>query len=85
MSKTILKTLAVVAFAMIAGYNVYQAHSETDGMSELMLANVEALAGYEYNPNISYGYRLEECKDSEGIITGVNVLYILENQNVIIK
>lgn len=50
-----------------------------------MLANVEALAGYEYNPNISYGYRLEECKDSEGIITGVNVLYILENQNVIIK
>ena len=74
MSKTILKTLAVVAFAMIAGYNVYQAHSETDGMSELMLANVEALAGYEYNPNISYGYRLEECKDSEGIITGVNVL-----------
>ena len=47
MSKTILKTLAVVAFAMIAGYNVYQAHSETEGMSELMLANVEALADCE--------------------------------------
>ena len=70
---------------MIAGYNMYQSNSKTEGMSELMLANVEALAGYEYNPNISYGYRLEECKDSEGIITGVNVLYILENQNVIIK
>ena len=47
MSKTISKTLAVVAFAMIAGYNVYQAHSETEGMSELMLANVEALAAGE--------------------------------------
>ena len=70
---------------MIAGYNMYQSNSKTEGMSELMLANVEALAGYEYNPNISYRYRLEECKDSEGIITGVNVLYILENQNVIIK
>ena len=47
MSKTISKTLAVVAFAMIAGYNVYQAHSETEGMSELALANVEALAAGE--------------------------------------
>ena len=81
MSKTILKTLAVVAFAMIAGYNVYQSNSKTEGMSELMLANVEALAGYEYNPNISYGYRLEECKDSEGIITDVKCsLYIRESE-----
>ena len=32
---------------MIAGYNVYQAHSETEGMSELMLANVEALSQAE--------------------------------------
>ena len=47
MKKTLLKSLAVAAFAMIAGYNVYQAHSETEGMSELMLANVEALAGNE--------------------------------------
>lgn len=44
MKKNLLKGLAVAAFAMIAGYNVYQAHSETEGMSELMLANVEALA-----------------------------------------
>ena len=47
MKKNLLKGLAVAAFAMIAGYNVYQAHSETEGMSELMLANVEALAGGE--------------------------------------
>ena len=44
MKKNLLKGLAVAALAMIAGYNVYQAHSETEGMSELMLANVEALA-----------------------------------------
>ena len=48
MKKDFLKVLAVAAFAMIAGYNVYQAHSETEGMSELMLANVEALAAGEY-------------------------------------
>ena len=48
MKKNLLKGLAVAAFAMIAGYNVYQAHSETEGMSELMLANVEAIANGEY-------------------------------------
>lgn len=47
MKKNLLKGLAVAALAMIAGYNVYQAHSETEGMSELMLANVEALAQSE--------------------------------------
>ena len=47
MKKNLLKGLAVAALAMIAGYNMYQAHSETEGMSELMLANVEALASGE--------------------------------------
>ena len=44
MKKTILKCLVVATFAMIAGYNMYQSNSKTEGMSELMLANVEALA-----------------------------------------
>ena len=47
MKKTILKCLVVATFAMIAGYNMYQSNSKTEGMSELMLANVEALAGNE--------------------------------------
>ena len=34
---------------MIAGYNVYQAHSETEGMSELALANVEAFGEMKKN------------------------------------
>ena len=45
MKKLILSVVA--AFAMIAGYNMYQSNSKTDGMSELMLANVEALAQAE--------------------------------------
>ena len=53
MSKTISKTLAVVAFAMIAGYNVYESDSKTEGMSELMLANVEVLAQNETSSKCS--------------------------------
>ena len=45
MKKLILSVVA--AFAMIAGYNMYQSNSKTDGMSELMFANVEALAAGE--------------------------------------
>ena len=48
MKKTILKCLVVATFAMIAGYNMYQSNSKTEGMSELMLANVEALANEEW-------------------------------------
>ena len=47
MKKRIFKGLAITAFAMVAGYNVYQSNNEAEGMSELMLANVEALAGCE--------------------------------------
>ena len=49
MKKRIFKVLAVAAFTMVAGYNVYQSNNETEGMSELMLANVEAIA---YGENI---------------------------------
>ena len=74
--------LSIVAIAAFASYNTYRSNNnETEGMSDTMLANVEALAGYEYNPNISYGYHLEECKDREGIITGVKCsLYIRESE-----
>jgi hypothetical protein len=63
MKKNLLKGLAVVAFAMIAGYNVYQAHSETEDMTELMLANVEALAQTEIIRCVSVtGGTLFYCK-----------------------
>ena len=45
--KNIMRITMVAAFALFAGYNMYQSNSKTEGMSELMLANVEALAGGE--------------------------------------
>ena len=46
MKKNILKATLVVAFALIAGMNVYNAQ-QSDIMSDLVLANVEALARNE--------------------------------------
>ena len=47
--KNIFKSLAIVAVAIFAGYNVYQSNNnETEGMSDTMLANVEALANEEW-------------------------------------
>ncbi|MBO5506491.1 MAG: NVEALA domain-containing protein [Bacteroides sp.] len=46
MKKNILKATIVAAFALIAGMNVYNAQ-KSDVMSELALANVEALASGE--------------------------------------
>lgn len=46
MQKFFLKIAFVAAFAAIAGYGVY-ANQKADTMSDLVLANVEALAGGE--------------------------------------
>ena len=48
MKKNILKATFVAAFALIAGFNVYNAQ-KSDVMSDLALANVEALASGEDN------------------------------------
>lgn len=45
--KKLVKITVVVAFALIAGYGVY-ANQKTDAMSDLALANVEALASGEW-------------------------------------
>lgn len=44
--KKVIKIAFVAAFAAIAGYGVY-ANQKADAMSDLVLANVEALARYE--------------------------------------
>ena len=46
MKKNILKATVVAAFALVAGFNVYNSQ-KSDVMSELALANVEALADDE--------------------------------------
>ena len=50
MKKNILKVTLVAAFALIAGFNVYNSQ-KSDAMSELALANVEALASEEGGGN----------------------------------
>ena len=59
MKKNILKVTLVAAFALIAGFNVYNAQ-KSDIMSDLALANVEALASGESGMQ----YRLFPCPHS---------------------
>ena len=59
-----LKSLLVVAVAAVAGYNVYASHIESE-YSDVVLANVEALADDEYylsdlNDNC-YWYEYQDC------------------------
>ena len=53
MKKNILKAILVAAFALIAGFNVYNAQ-KSDVMSDLALANVEALASGESSTTNRY-------------------------------
>ena len=52
--KKFLKYAFVAALVTVAGYGVY-ASQQSDAMSDLMLANVEALARYEVNPDCPNG------------------------------
>lgn len=66
MKKNFLRTLAVAAIAMFVGYNVYRSESKIEGMSELALENVEALAG---NPEILIAF----CIDADITCKGVGI------------
>ena len=46
--KSIMKIAFVAVFAAVTGYNVYKSNSVMNGMSEMALANVEALADGEW-------------------------------------
>lgn len=64
--KLALFTIATV-FVAIAGYNAYTG-KQVNPLSDLGLANVEALAMYEgdgnIDPNKAYGYKLTNCYDT---------------------
>ena len=49
MSKKIFAALIVAVVATFAGYNIYQSQRVESIMSDLTMANVEALAGSEIN------------------------------------
>ena len=59
--KKIMKIAFVAAFAAVAGYGVY-ANQQSETMSDLMLANVEALAGIEYDRP----FYVAPCKNGPG-------------------
>ena len=68
MKKNILKATLVAAFALIAGFNVYSSQ-KAEGMSDLALANVEALADGENGGSC----RWSRVYDSEGCVYHVCV------------
>lgn len=45
--KRTIKIAFVATFAMVVGYNIYKSQSVTTNMSEMALANMEALADPE--------------------------------------
>ncbi len=51
--KTLFKFAFVAAIVVVVGYNVYKSQSVMNGMSEMALANVEALASTECNYTLS--------------------------------
>ena len=66
MKNNILKATIVAAFALIAGMNVYNAQ-KSDVMSDLALANVEALAQSEGSGSSGCRYRMaSRCGGSGG-------------------
>ena len=68
MKKNILKATLVAAFGLIAGFNVYNSQ-KSDVMSELALANVEALADDGENPMCENGVAVWEnytCRGKDG-------------------
>ncbi len=62
MKKNILKATIVAAFALIAGFNVYNVQ-KSDIMPELALANVEALA----NPEVEIAFCITTSSRCKGI------------------
>ena len=63
--KKMIKIAFVAAFAAIAGYGVY-ANQKSEVLSDLTLANVEALAGSGEGSGDCYGcaiYAIGICKD----------------------
>lgn len=61
MTKNFFKAMTVAVFAIIAGYNVYLANAKTNVISDLLLANIEALSQGEVAISCS-----QYCNDGVG-------------------
>ena len=57
MKKNVVKSIMIAVVAIFAGYNVYQSNMNSNELSDVMLANVEALAQGESTTS-SCSYRI---------------------------
>lgn len=84
--KKLLKIMLVAVFVAVAGYGVYTSQKINNIMSELILANVEALANDESNggpvdPNKAYGYKLTNCYDKYGAAKGAYCASVMDQES----
>lgn len=70
MKKKTFRMAVTAVVVAAAGYGVYLNQAKANTISEIELANVEALAFTEYNPNAWYGAKLVMCKDRHGSCIG---------------
>ena len=66
--------LAAVAVVAAAGWS-YQQSKQYDGLSELAIENVNALARSESDPNEGKGMKKEICYDNRGSETGARCVH----------
>lgn len=70
MKKNIIKLTMIAAVAIFAGYNMYQSNVKTEVMSDIALANVEALAQDEAGDWYCVGEFYTCILDEQGRIYG---------------
>lgn len=70
MKKVFFRSLAVATIAVVAGYNLYQSNSVMNRLSDLALANVEALADDDEFINDKYCTIHVKCFSYNGQSTG---------------
>lgn len=69
MKNRMMKYVLVIAITMMAGINVFNAQ-KTDGLSDVALLNVEALAQYEDGEGDKYCTIHIKCFNGKGEATG---------------
>ena len=75
MKKNILKTTLVATFALLAGYNVYNSQ-KSDVMSDLALANVEALADDNQIENY-HGFSLYDKPMAVKFVNAIMMVFVM--------
>ncbi len=70
MKKNVLKVALVAAFCFVAGYTAYNAQSKNENLSDIVLDNVEALAGYPEWMYVEDWYLINVTQNSHTCLPG---------------